>query len=142
MTDKEIIKALECCIANDNKCPDCPIFGSEICGKPALFFKEVFDLINRQQAEIERLRDNNKAIMQTIADVHTEAIKEFVEKMKGVIPEIDDTYIERIVEDYIDNLVKEMVSGDKVQWSKQGECPMTPGQFNAIYDDEMAGEDK
>ena len=37
---------------------------------------------------------------------------------------------------------KGMVSGDKVQWSKQGECPITPEQFNAIYDDEMVGDDK
>ena len=34
------------------------------------------------KAEIERLRENNKAIMQPIADVHTEAIKEFAEKLK------------------------------------------------------------
>ena len=38
---------------------------------------------------------------------------------------------------------KEKVSENKVQWSKQGECPMTPEQFNAIYDgEETVGEDK
>ena len=34
------------------------------------------------KAEIERLRENNKAIMQTIADVHTEAIKEFANEFE------------------------------------------------------------
>ena len=59
--------------------------------------------------------------------------------------EIDDIY--RDIVWMCDNKeewcpLKEMVSGDKVQWSKQGECPMTPEQFNAIYDDEMVGDDK
>ena len=30
---------------------------------------------------------------------------------------------------------------DEVLWSKQGKCPITPEQFNAIYDDEMVGEE-
>lgn len=97
MTDKEIIKALEYYQSID-------------------IIKSGLDLINRQQATIERLTINMNAFglgmkreKERADTIRAEAIKEFADKMKGVIPEIDDTYIERIVEDYIDNLVKEMV---------------------------------
>ena len=63
MTDKETIKALECCITTNRKykCADCPY-------KKTLGFcidklnKDVIDLINRQQAEIERLRERNNTL--------------------------------------------------------------------------------
>lgn len=86
MTDKEIIQAFECCSKSDAMlCYGCP------------------------QAEIERLKNNNKAIMQTIADVRTEAIKEFAERLKesnhGTL-----SYCTGWVDfDDIDNIVKEMV---------------------------------
>lgn len=125
MTDEQIIKALEYCIANDNKCPDCPIFGSKICGKPALFFKEVFDLINRQNAEIERLnrilntdvvvfrggRGNGKSetirkiIEARVAEIRAKAYKECIEKAKEIL----HNYCIELVDDDLDNLVKEMV---------------------------------
>lgn len=143
MTDKEIIKALECCISPE--CDNCPYDGDDLlrpCNHNLM--KDALDLINRQQTaidvymqendrlktayiqvsmdrdeikaendelkrerevmledihhsadqineqieeledarrEIERLRENNKAIMQTMADVHTEAIKEFAKRL-------------------------------------------------------------
>lgn len=56
MTDKNIIKAMECC--NTQNCADCPLYNgnsfSEKC--KAICFKEMTSLINRQQAEVERLR--------------------------------------------------------------------------------------
>lgn len=65
MTDKDIIKALECCIKSshfgecfDNKCPLVSEKGCEV-GKETLY-PYVFDLINRQKAEIERLKDRQK----------------------------------------------------------------------------------
>ena len=65
------------------------------------------DLINRQKAEIERLKYNLKAVLDERAD-HSEAIKEFAERLKKESYErIDLTaYVE--VSD-IDNLVNEMV---------------------------------
>jgi FtsZ-binding cell division protein ZapB len=128
MTDKEIIKALECCVINGN-CNGCPHYKN---GKPShecleTACKDALDLINRQQAENKELKTENLILSQKRFNIFerieftdklkkqakSEAIKEFADKMKGVIPEIDDTYIERIVEDYIDNLVKEMVGEDK-----------------------------
>ena len=69
-----------------------------------------------QQAEIERLRENNKSIMQTIADVHTETIKEFIERLKESAFKTRMLYSSIVYElrkDDIDNLVKEMVGDDK-----------------------------
>lgn len=62
MTDKEVIKALECCslIENPNgelKCKQCP-FNGIFCGtgkEKTTATKIVLDLINRQQAEIDNL---------------------------------------------------------------------------------------
>lgn len=57
MTDNEIIKALECC-AIKNDCKGCYFDTHEaedICAREVV--KNAFDLINRQQAEIERLKD-------------------------------------------------------------------------------------
>ena len=45
-----------------------------------------------------------------------------------------------IEEETFKDLIKEMIDDDEVLWSKQGKCPITPEQFNAIYDDEMVGE--
>ena len=85
LTDNEIKKALECRVKD--KCPECPYFHGYPCDKCRNMQTDALDLINRLQAENERLRENNKAIMQTIADVHTEAYKEFAEQVQG---EIDD----------------------------------------------------
>ena len=54
MNDKEIIKALECCMAGGT-CEDCPYYTNEhyTCG--AHLNKDILDLINRQQAEIKAL---------------------------------------------------------------------------------------
>ena len=62
MTDKEIIKALECCLdTSPSSCGKCPLFNVDvtiskmICSKVAM--KISLDLINRQQAEIENLNN-------------------------------------------------------------------------------------
>ena len=58
MTDKEIIQALECCISDEN-CESCPLHHEKIENACILtvveFYKEILALINRQQAEIEKL---------------------------------------------------------------------------------------
>jgi hypothetical protein len=58
MTDKEIIKALECCrdgLLNPAFCKECPYYEKEICA--VVSTNDALDLINRQQAEIERLSE-------------------------------------------------------------------------------------
>ena len=51
MTDKEIIKALCCCL--NAECNECPY---EIKGCNVKMCKDALDLINRQQAEIGNLK--------------------------------------------------------------------------------------
>ena len=85
MTDAEIIKALECC-SKDN-CEECPANG--LCDNDDYCFTgDILDLINRQQAEIERLteeRDFYKApsslLAKGIKQIKSEAIKEFAERL-------------------------------------------------------------
>ncbi len=54
MTDKEIIKALETCILGD--CQGCFYGDTNQRGCTDDLMKNALDLINRQQAEIERLQ--------------------------------------------------------------------------------------
>ena len=93
-----------------------------------VYLPDLLRVIDSQQAENKELKTANLILSQKRFNIFerieftdklkkqikAEAIKEFAEKMKGVIPEIDDTYIERIVEDYIDNLVNEMVGEQDV----------------------------
>ena len=145
MTDSEIIKALKCCgkPVNEECCSECPyhLGGEENCHK---LLGDIIDLINCKQAEIERLEKkeieiddfcrrlcrmrmlNGDAIasyedlQNYIQEAKSEAIKEFVERLKNKIktecnpygkPTFDyDTSL--AIMRYIDNLVKEMV-GEK-----------------------------
>ena len=62
MRDKEIIKALECCVnwGSATSCADCPLCNTGCVNFSKL--KETLDLINRQQARIKELEErcNNK----------------------------------------------------------------------------------
>lgn len=66
-------------------------------------------LITRQQAKIEKSKANNKAIMQTIAGVRTEAVKEFAEKVLLYIPNIEGDTTIKCVEEAIKQTLKETV---------------------------------
>lgn len=125
MTDKDIVKALECCgIKTD--CKGCYFDTHEsedICAREIV--KNVFDLINHQKEEIEFLRktigkNSKKALDVTLEEIEksrVEAIKEFAERLKQTITNEINTYYnsngggyylaEDTIED-IDNLVKEM----------------------------------
>lgn len=59
MTDEKIIKALECCKKGEGsicRMADCPLFGIGDCF--ATLSHNALSVINRQQAEIKRLRGN------------------------------------------------------------------------------------
>ena len=104
MTDNEIIKALDCFSGKEIYCKNCAYRDNSnmgICRRNAA--KDTIDLINRQKAEIERLRSEVKEKTETIdflkdqavgwcidfcnlkAKLDTakpEAIKEFAERVK------------------------------------------------------------
>lgn len=83
--------------------------------------KELFDRINRQEAEIERLKEKNRLACQctpkAIRRAKSEAIKEFAERLKEKMFCEDFLLCEPCdMADIIDNLVKEMVGeGDVYQ---------------------------
>ena len=89
MTDNEIIKALECCI--EMECSKCPM-NYDDCEERDFdnLVKRAIPIFNRQKAEIERLREENKDyaylydkhINTAFSHIKTEAVKEFAEMLK------------------------------------------------------------
>lgn len=70
MTSDEIKKALECCSEHE-ACRNCPCENE--CGDLSVVTTEALNLINHQQAEIERL-SNERAVHRKIIDDRAEAI--------------------------------------------------------------------
>ena len=101
-TNNEIIKALKRMIEED----------------PDGFSADILDLINRQKAEIERLKalaengasaiDTNNRLIQKIAETTAEAIKEFADKAVEKLTENYSSKYCRWIDDTIDSLLKEM----------------------------------
>ena len=104
MSDKEIIFSLECC-CDRLRCSECYFAFEGGCDNKLK--ASVLELINRQQAEIEKAR--------------AEAIKEFADRLKDEINQAiyiyyNDAaggyYLAENCIDEIDNLVKEMVGAE------------------------------
>ena len=125
MTDNEIIKALE------NEVKSTEYVDSDYCdGVDLTLIKSAIDLINRLQAEIERLKECPKCIYEydgktteycvqgpcsnfkTVEQIKSEAYREFAEHLKERwsnnyydSPDVD-------FDEFVDNLLKEMVGED------------------------------
>lgn len=113
-TDKEIIKGLECCIGGVANCRNCT--NKQYCGTPInKMLEDTLELINRQKAEIERLKgwqDVLKAEKHSL--IKAEAYKEFAKRLKKLTRRfhylgfsLDCALAVETSE--IDNLLKEMV---------------------------------
>lgn len=111
MSDEDIKKALECCISPLSCRDSCPLYNNIYCRQTLL--TKALDLINRQQAEIERLNGNLFTISNACMQRRNEAIKEFVERLKKrakLVARIkDNTHIWAVTEDDIDRVDAEMV---------------------------------
>lgn len=111
MTDNEIIKAVECCTGN-TKCCECPMFRTPNCMNKA--FGYALDLINRQKAEIERLKcemgkllpkDCSYAMQMEVSNklesqIKSEAIKEVAEEFEYFVLNEDIEVVEPKCKDY------------------------------------------
>ena len=111
MTDNEIIKAFKDFLNEQvDGYTDLVETGGEryeFIEKELELLKETDNLINRQKSEIERLKYNLKAVLDERAD-HSEAIKEFAERLKeNSIATFSFKGVVMVEE--IDNLLKEMV---------------------------------
>ena len=130
MTDKEIIKALECCIKAktnaDCEALKCPFYDNEIdicmyVNNEEVLYANALDLINRQQAENKELKTENLILSQKRFNIFerieftdklkkqakAEAIKEVFDKIKAV------NRWSCIDIRYFDKVKKEMAGEDK-----------------------------
>ena len=105
MTDNEIIQALKCLRGDEIPCKDCAYKNDAFaCRRMAAI--DALDLINRQQAEIERLQKYNTEVAYKH---YNDGIKEFADRVKMAFYYEFDELIPSIMADTIDNLVKEIV---------------------------------
>ena len=114
MSDEYIIKSVEICKTGET-CRGCPYRLLDTSECVCELMKDVFDLINRQKADIERLKKNidglNIFTTNHMKVIRLQAIKEFAKRLKGyAIGENgskEKAYFFVEVQD-IDKLVKEM----------------------------------
>lgn len=143
LTDSKIVQIFGCCYA-DEPCEECPCYKDLKCTLPPdgtnLIPRKILNLINRLQAENERLKEENETYkkinlliatqrdirdkeigeLQAIAEslkedrpfIKAEAYKEFAEKVKTLFPSYNEPYQYWEIHEGTDNLLKEMV-GDK-----------------------------
>lgn len=122
MTDKEMIKALECCLNTPVNCDNCAYTKYPVRDCNKILIKDITDLINRQQAEIDILKSElndcerknydleNRIVYTeaTIVKIRAEAIEEFARKLKCGVSITSGI----ITSEDVDNLVKEIVGTD------------------------------
>lgn len=123
-TDEEIIKALEYCNADISKCDRC-VLQRDCESNPfySAVAEHALDLINRQKAEIERLKGST--IVNSIVErqrikreAKTEAYKEFADMVKKNIKEVwnynnGTCSCVLILTKDIDNFLKEMLGEEE-----------------------------
>lgn len=110
MTDNEIIKALGIHTTEKYNCAGCPYISYDDCSDKIV--TDALNLINRQQAEIERLKRENKILSinadnafqdglneaqdlyaeQVKNEVRAEAIKDFADRFDDVLAGMRDEY--------------------------------------------------
>lgn len=119
MTDNEIIKALRCCA--DKGCKFCSEQGKPYCREKVASL--AWDLIQRQKAEIEGLKEDKEALINgqiTLQNklpgvIKSEARKEFAERSKLMAEKISIAGIEYrvITTESLDVVLAEMESEEK-----------------------------
>ena len=139
MIDEQIIKAMEYCCGNIKSDEEC---SEDMCYQVSLpegrngdirwcrqwLIKDALDLINRQKAEIERLKKENKILIKNAdtafqdgldenrdlfkkevePEIRAEAIKEFAQRLKKYLCLDLREGISVVTIDNIDKIVKEM----------------------------------
>ena len=120
LTDEQIKNAMVCCKDNNKKtCRYCCFRHDRYCRE--IMAGNALDLINRQKAEIERLKDIAKGALtesvklcDCINRAKAEAIKEFAERFDTSLADLDDYDTLHVYEikDRFDS-AKEMVGTDK-----------------------------
>ena len=68
-TDEEIVKALECHFNEELYCVDCPLCNGILPSCAAALKSRTIDLINRQKAEIKRLKECPRCVYEYDGEV-------------------------------------------------------------------------
>ena len=109
LTDNEIKKALECCHGQlEADCENCP--NKNTCGEIDVI-QQTLDLINRLQAENERLLDTRWNVTQVEKlqkATRLEAYKEFAQKLESIIMWSPKNHISLTAKD-VKNILKGLV---------------------------------
>ena len=121
ITDEEIKSSLEV-IATTRNCNECKIRNCKwgTCNCSQITANAALDLINRQKAEIEKLKGSTivSNIMESQRikrEAKAEAYKEFAERLneEAQIADCFDSYNMVVGTHFIDNLLKEMVGEEE-----------------------------
>lgn len=116
MTESEIMKALECHSNDDVTCAKCPL--EKVIGCTVELNNSALALINRKNAENEKLNFENLQMIASIKNLKSEAIKEFIERLKAypVRFHIEHDHLDKFVpfidDNDLDQIAKEMGCGE------------------------------
>lgn len=104
MTDKEIVKALECCYDLDSSaiCHQCPLYQTENC-RDGYLGLQALHLINRQKADIEELKSKNSNLSSDLTSLQND-----LTSAKAEI-EMDDVEIKELriaLQGYLDDVTR------------------------------------
>ena len=115
MTDEQIIQALECCYIHGKQCDKCRTNDFECLELE----KITLDLIKRQKAEIEKLREHIELLDIEHEAIEISAVKKFAERLKDrprthLLLRPDSYYKQYIRVTEIDNVLKEVGVGTDV----------------------------
>lgn len=117
MNDNDIVNTLECLCGIETPCKGCVghRFPYPVCKQQVA--KDARDLINRQKAEIEQLKEAYSVYEETtgLKKVRAEAIKEFAEKIDQLLNRYSNLHkyadkVRHSMEDYPDGTPVKMVS--------------------------------
>ena len=106
LTDSEIVKALECCTEDIPNCDECPYdHYCSIHSQEHNVLKDTLDLINRLQAENERLKTEKDNLIKNYRECQVDNLKKFAERLNHIFWHEED----RVIRKVINNLLKELV---------------------------------
>lgn len=125
MTDNDIVEALKLCTTQDGSIPcyDCPCWNDDEQKCEGIDYTATLDLINRQKAEIEKLKSENEILSRNAdnafqeglnecrelfePEIKAEAYKELAERLKNIGCQEGAYGLVSVFE--IENLLEEMV---------------------------------
>lgn len=126
MTDAEIMKALECCSANNQRCYGCPLHMDCTAGVPSRnIARAALELIDRQQEVIKVLKKKAdaydeypiKVLVGHNSKVHSKTLEDYADFIGDVAKEGIKEFANKIVEQLKEAAIKENVPAYK--WDVQ-----------------------